>query len=140
MGFFDNGPITADATKAVSQFDPIPENVYTLTCTKSVEKTTQKGKQFISQTWEVDANTETFGGRKVFASLWDAADLHKVMLCAGMKDVGNASDFEGRTVVARVKITVRKDTGEKQNQIIFEVPKADAPKAAAPRVDEKTPW
>lgn len=132
--FFDEGPINVQPEAAAQEFKPIPEGQYVLTCTKCEEKQSKNGDPMLSMTWEVDESTPEYGKRKVFSIIMlnhakaevaasGKRQLHAAMLMCGMTVISDASDFIGRTCTAKVKVTIRKDTGEARNEMVFAKPK-----------------
>jgi len=132
--YFDEGPINVQPEAAAQEFKPIPEGTYLLTCTKCEEKQSKNGDPMLSMTWEVDESTPDYGKRKVFAIIMlnhpkaevaasGKRQLHAAMMMAGMTSIADASDFVGRTITAKVKVSIRKDTGEASNEIVFAKPK-----------------
>lgn len=148
MSFFDT-PFTPDAAKAKATFDPIPDATYVLVITKCVEKLSKNNDPMLSMQYEVDAAHEQHAGRKIFGIIMldhpkaevkasGQRQLHALCLMCGLEKVECPSDFEGRTITARVKISVDKSSGEKRNEVVLVPPKAGAPKVETPA--EQSPW
>lgn len=153
--FFDT-PFVADATQAQPTYTPVPEDTYKLLIESAEEAPSKNNKALLKLQLLVESGEKTgldHQGRKLFSNFnlehdnpvvvqIAAKQLHALCIMAGLKQINDATELNGRSFTAHVKVKKRTDTGEMTNEVVYAVKKgaevpAEQPAAGAPSTAPK---